>query len=63
MVASADGKREDVMKTGVVGTDVSLMLLITTLAPPSKLLILVASCVQVCLIPAVVAMFPVMETP
>ena len=50
------------MKTGVVGADVSLMLLLTTLAYPSKLLIFGASCIQVCLIPAVVAS-PKMETP
>ena len=63
MVASADGTREDVMKTGVVGADVSLMLLLTTLAYPSKLLIFGASGAQVCLITEMVAMFPEKETP
>ena len=62
MVASADGTRKDVMKTGVVGSDVSLMLMLTTLASPLQLLVFGASCVLSCLIQEVVAMFPGMET-
>ena len=51
------------MKTGVVGADVSLMLLLATFASPSKLLIFGASGAQVCLITEMVAMFPEKETP